>query len=77
MKDFIEFLAKKVVSNPGSVEVTLKEDGKCEVYTIMVDEDQIGMLVGRGGATATAIRTLCRAFAKADSKHIVIKIEHR
>ncbi len=77
MKEFIEFLAKKVVSNPESVEVTFKEDGKCEVYTILVEEDQMGMLVGRGGATANAIRTLCRAFAKAENKHIVIKIEHK
>ena len=77
MKDLIEFLARNVVSNPESVAVSQRQDGKCEIYTITVDESQMGMLVGRGGATANAIRTLCRAFAKADNKHIVIKIEHK
>ena len=77
MKDFIEFLARNVVSNPESISVTQRQDGKCEIYTISVDESQMGMLVGRGGATANAIRTLCRAFAKTENKHIVIKIEHK
>lgn len=77
MKDFIEFLAKNVVSNPDCIEVTERKDGKCEIYTITLDENQMGMLVGRGGATANAIRTLCRAFAKVDNRHIVVKIEHR
>ena len=44
---------------------------------VMIDSEDMGRVIGKGGKCANAIRTLCRAFAKADNRHIVVKIEHR
>lgn len=57
-KDLIEFIAKKLVSKPESVQVRLIESDAGQTLQLIVDEVDMGAIIGRNGRTAKALRTL-------------------
>ena len=76
--EMTEYLVKNLVTNKD--EVTVKEfpsdDEKSIVIEVLVNEEDIGKLIGRGGKTANAIRTLVQASSYLqDNKRVRIKIE--
>ncbi|MCL4548475.1 MAG: KH domain-containing protein [Bacteroidetes bacterium] len=75
MKEFIEFIAKHLVDNPGSV--SLEEttpDEKTIELTLKVGQDDVGKVIGKQGKTAQAMRTLLTAIAAKDGKRAILKI---
>ncbi len=75
MKEFIEFIAKHLVDNPGSV--SLEEatpDEKTVELTLKVGQDDVGKVIGKQGKTAQAMRTLLTAIAAKDGKRAILKI---
>ena len=62
--DLLGFLAKKLVSNPDEVIVEAFEDSKGPVIELVVNPDDLGKVIGRGGRVAQALRTLTRASAE-------------
>ncbi len=77
--ELTEYLVKNLVSDPDSV--TVKEfpsENEDEiVIEVLVSSDDIGRVIGKGGKTANAIRTLVQAssFLK-DNKRVKINIEN-
>ena len=76
--EMTEYLVKNLVTNKD--EVTVKEfpsdDEKSIVIEVLVNEEDIGKLIGRGGKTANAIRTLVQASSYLqDNKRVRINIE--
>lgn len=59
-----EYLVKSIASTPDMVSVK-QFDGEEDTITIqvLVDESDMGVVIGKGGATANAIRTLVQAAA--------------
>ena len=59
-----EYLVKSIASVPDMVSVK-QFDGEENTITIqvIVDEKDMGVVIGKGGATANAIRTLVQAAA--------------
>jgi predicted RNA-binding protein YlqC (UPF0109 family) len=62
--ELLTFLAKKLVSKPGSVYVELHPDQRGAVLELEVDPDDLGKVIGRGGRVAQALRTIVRAGAE-------------
>mgnify|MGYP003303827073 CR=1 FL=1 len=64
MVELTEFLVKSVVKNPDMVSVKQFEDSE-EIITIqvLVDDEDMGRVIGRGGTIAKAIRTIVKASA--------------
>lgn len=62
--ELTEYLVKSIASAPDMVSVK-QFDGEEDVITIqvLVDEQDMGAVIGKGGATANAIRTLVQAAA--------------
>ena len=62
MVELTEFLVKSLVKNPDSVSVK-KFDDEEDIVTIqvLVDEKDMGSVIGRNGMIASAIRTIVRA----------------
>jgi predicted RNA-binding protein YlqC (UPF0109 family) len=60
MKNFVEFVAKTLVEHPDRVEVREPEPRRFE---LLVDEADLGRMIGRKGKTAQSLRTLLRAGA--------------
>ncbi len=60
--ELTEFLVKNIVSDPESVAVSTKEDDE-SMIEVLVASDDLGAVIGKGGKTANAIRTLVQAAA--------------
>jgi hypothetical protein len=61
VKELLEYLAKELVDEPDAVEVTETEDERGLLLQLRVDPEDMGKVIGKGGRTARAIRTVVRA----------------
>lgn len=68
-KGFVEKILVDLVKNPDQVSVEETADEKGILLTITVAKEDLSIVIGRGGQTAQAMRTLVRVFAaNTDSK---------
>lgn len=77
--EMTEYLVKNVVTNPDMVTVKEfpSENEREIVIEVLVDESDIGRVIGKGGKTANAIRTLVQANSYLqDNKRVKINIEN-
>jgi predicted RNA-binding protein YlqC (UPF0109 family) len=75
MKELLEYLARGLVDNPDQVEITevTEEDGTL-VLELSVAPDDYGSVIGRGGRTAAALRTVVKAAAVKDKRRVFVDI---
>ena len=62
-KELVEYVARSLVDDPDAVHVEETRDRDGIVLELHVAEDDMGKVIGRGGRTAKAIRTVVRAAA--------------
>ncbi len=75
MKELLEYLARELVDDPEAVEVTEREDERGVVLTLRVAPDDMGKVIGKGGRTARAIRTVMKAAGmRAGIHHTAVEI---
>ncbi len=75
MKELLEYLARGLVENPDEVEVNeVEEDDGSIVLEISVGEDDYGSIIGRGGRTASALRTVLKTAAVKDGRRVFVDI---
>ncbi len=75
MKEFVEYVAKCIVDNPDNVEVEEKVvEEKKLVLALRVHANDIGKVIGKGGKTAQAIRTILTAIAAKEGKRAILEI---
>jgi predicted RNA-binding protein YlqC (UPF0109 family) len=58
MKQFIEFVVKSVVDHPNEVSVTEAESDQTLILELRCNKEDAGKIIGRGGRTIKALRTL-------------------
>jgi uncharacterized protein len=58
LADALEHLVRGVVDNPDDVTVRDKQLRRGSILEVRVHPDDLGKVIGRGGRTATALRTL-------------------
>ena len=64
-----------LVSEPEAVSVDeFEEDDGTVVLELSVGEDDYGRIIGRGGRTANALRTVVKAAAVRDQKRVLVDI---
>lgn len=61
--EFSELIVKKLVKEPDLVKVQQFDDNGETVVEIIVSEDDMGRVIGKGGKVATSIKTLIQAKA--------------
>ena len=75
MREFLEFIAKQLVDNPDSVQITEEEkDGKV-IFKIKVGQPDVGKIIGKQGRTAQAMRVLLSAVAAKNGKRAILEVE--
>jgi uncharacterized protein len=75
MKELLEYLARGLVENPDAVRVNeVHEDDGAIVLELSVADDDDGNVIGRGGRTAAAIRTVIKAAAVKDKRRVFVDI---
>lgn len=74
IKDLLEYLAKALVDNPDSVEVTSVEGERSIILQLRVDPDDVGKVIGKKGRIAQAMRTLVKASATREGRNAIVEI---
>lgn len=74
-REFVEYIIKSIVTNPDAVEVTRTVDELGVLLTVKVDAKDMGLLIGRSGSTAKAIRTLARIVGMRNDSRVNLRIE--
>ncbi len=75
MKEFIEFIAKRLVNNPDkiSVEETSLDEHTIEL-NLKVDKSDIGKVIGKQGKYVNAMRTLLYAVGGKEHRRVTLQI---
>jgi predicted RNA-binding protein YlqC (UPF0109 family) len=74
-RDLLEYLAKALVDHPEKVKVeAFEEDDGALVLELSLDDDDYGHVIGRGGRTAQALRTVVKAAGSRQDKRVLIDI---
>ena len=75
MKELVEYIAKSLVDDPGSVKVEQIEDDQEFVnVTLEVNPEDKGKVIGRQGRVAKSIRTLLRVIAVKENVRVNLEI---
>ena len=75
MKELLEYLARGLVERPEDVRVNeLHEDDGSVVLELSVGDDDYGNVIGRGGRTAAALRTVIKSAAVKDKRRVFVDI---
>jgi predicted RNA-binding protein YlqC (UPF0109 family) len=75
VRDLLEYLARALVDEPDRVQVEeFEEDDGTLVLELSVGDDDYGKVIGRGGRTAQALRTVIKAAAVKDNRRVLIDI---
>jgi predicted RNA-binding protein YlqC (UPF0109 family) len=73
--ELLEYLAEGLVDDPEQVEVErFEERDGTVVLELAVGPDDYGKVIGRGGRTAAALRTVIGAMAASDGQRVVVDI---
>ncbi len=58
LADALEHLVRGIVDNPDDVQVQLVTNRRGRTLEVHVNPEDLGKVIGRGGRTATALRTV-------------------
>ncbi len=68
-------IARAIVDEPDAVKVTEETDGDNVNLILNVAENDMGMVIGKHGKIAKAIRILMKAAAKNDDRKVTVEIK--
>ncbi|MSX02920.1 MAG: KH domain-containing protein [Actinobacteria bacterium] len=75
MRELLEYLARALVDDPSAVAVEqFDDDDGTLVLELTVGEDDYGKVIGRGGRTANALRTVMKAAAVREERRVLVDI---
>ena len=74
MIELVDAIARSLVEHPDAVEVTETMSDDTTVIQLKVAEDDMGMVIGKQGRIAKAIRTVVKAAATKANKKVVVEI---
>lgn len=71
---FVEYVAKQLVEKPEKVVTNRTVDEMGVLIELTVDKDDMGVIIGKEGKTAKAIRTLLRVLGAKNDARVNLKI---
>ncbi|MBS3741714.1 MAG: KH domain-containing protein [Candidatus Cloacimonetes bacterium] len=74
MKELVEFIAKALVDNPDEVEVKEVAGERVTLFELSVGDGEVGKVIGKGGRTANAMRTLLNSVSTKQGKRAELEI---
>lgn len=76
MIELLEYITQTLTGNK-DIKVEKDASGDLVIYTIKAPKEVMGLLIGKGGRTINAIRTLARARAITDQEKIALRLEEQ
>lgn len=75
MEELLAYLARTLVDEPGEVSVeSFEEDDGTLVLELQVAEEDTGKVIGRGGRTVAALRTVVKAAAVKHERRVLVDV---
>ena len=74
MKDLVEVIAKALVDDPDSVQVTETETADTVTVELKVGSGDMGKVIGKSGRIAKAIRAVVKAASIRTDKRVNVEI---
>ncbi|MEW6636466.1 MAG: KH domain-containing protein [Actinomycetota bacterium] len=74
LESLVLLLARSLVENPDEVEVTGTETDRRVDLRLRVAPEDMGRLIGRGGRTINAIRTVVKAASVKQGKRVNVEV---
>jgi predicted RNA-binding protein YlqC (UPF0109 family) len=74
-QEFLEYVVKSLVDHKDEVKITRKVDEMGVLLSLKVHPDDMGQIIGKGGATVRAIRSLVRLVGAKNHARVNLKIE--
>ena len=75
MEDLLAYLARAIVDDPDSVSVdSFEEEDGTIVLELRVAEDDAGKVIGRGGRTVAALRTVVKASSVKEGRRVLVDV---
>ncbi len=72
LAETLEHLVKGIVDHPDDVAVVAQSSARGEVLEVRVHPEDLGRVIGRGGRTAKALRTVMSSLA--DGKRVRVDV---
>jgi predicted RNA-binding protein YlqC (UPF0109 family) len=73
--ELLEYLARSLVDHPDEVSVeSFEEEDGTVVFEISVADVDVGKVIGRGGRTVAAIRTVLRACSVREGRRALVDV---
>lgn len=72
--EYLKVIVAGVVKKPEDIQVEKKTDEMGVFLTLKVNDEDMGCVIGKGGETARAIRTLLNSFGGKTKARISLKI---
>jgi predicted RNA-binding protein YlqC (UPF0109 family) len=74
MKGLVEEIVKALVDRADAVEITEISGNHAHVLELKVAKEDLGKVIGKGGAHASAIRTILAAASGKENKRYILEI---
>ncbi len=74
MKDLIVSIVQALVDKPDEVQIKEEIGEHVRVFELRVAKEDLGKVIGKGGAHASAIRTLMAAMSGKEKKRYILEI---
>jgi len=74
VRELVLWLARELVERKDDVSVEAIERDRSMVFELTVHPDDLGRVIGRGGRTAKALRTVLDAAARKEGRRAVLDI---
>ena len=75
MKELLTYILEKLCSKPEDIKVDVVENGNNIDIKVDVNDEDLGVVIGRGGRVANSIRTVVRSSAKKENKRVNISFK--
>ena len=75
MVELIEYIAKSLVDDPSSVDVTMTKNDDLIDITLKVASNDMGKVIGKQGRIAKAIRAILKAVSLKEDVKVNLEIE--
>jgi predicted RNA-binding protein YlqC (UPF0109 family) len=74
-QEFLEYVVKSLVDHKDDVKITRKVDEMGVLLSVKVHPDDMGQIVGKGGSTVKALRSLLKVVGAKNNARVNLKIE--
>ncbi len=74
MKELLEMIVMAIVDRPEAVEINETVGAHAHILELKVAKEDLGKVIGKRGAHASAIRTILAAASGKDDKRYILEI---